>query len=256
MLNWNSFDSVRAVWSTDFECISTVLDSEGVCYVPQEVLKRTGNVMVNLVGSIAENDELTDRLTTYPVVALVINANAKVCGTETAEVTPSQFEQFVHTVIDEVAKIKDIESVELNDDYTLTIKFSDDTETTVGPIRGEKGDTGPTGNGIAGIVKTGTADLVDTYTITYTNGQTTTFRAAFAEGRNPEFRTRGERVQGQRQTVDLVRQRAKLPVFRSAFFFLEQKDDRQCFRECGNFRGEPELCRTGQIGSAGARYER
>ena len=77
--NWNSFDSVRAVWSTDFECISTVLDSEGVCYVPQEVLKRTGNVMVNLVGSIAENDELTDRLTTYPVVALVINANAKVC---------------------------------------------------------------------------------------------------------------------------------------------------------------------------------
>lgn len=74
--NWNSFDSVRAVWSTDFECISTVLDSEGVCYVPQEVLKRTGNVMVNLVGSIAENDELTDRLTTYPVVALVINANA------------------------------------------------------------------------------------------------------------------------------------------------------------------------------------
>lgn len=173
--NWNSFDSVRAVWSTDFECISTVLDSEGVCYVPQEVLKRTGNVTVNLVGSIAENDELTDRLTTYPVVALVINANAKVCGTETAEVTPSQFEQYVHTVIDEVAKIKDIESVELNDDYTLTIRFSDDTETTVGPIRGEKGDTGPTGNGIAGIVKTSTTDLVDTYTITYTNGQTTTF---------------------------------------------------------------------------------
>ena len=173
--NWSGFDSVRAVWSTRLEKISTVLDSNGKCIVPHELLANTQKVSVNLVGSIAEDDELTDRLTTYPIVALDVDADALVEGTETTEVTPSQFEQFVHTVIDEVAKIKDIESVELNDDYTLTIRFSDDTETTVGPIRGEKGDTGPTGNGIAGIVKTSTTDLVDTYTITYTNGQTTTF---------------------------------------------------------------------------------
>lgn len=36
----------------------------------------------------------------------------------------------------------------------------------------EKGDTG---NGIASIAKTSTSGLVDTYTITFTNGQTTTF---------------------------------------------------------------------------------
>lgn len=44
--------------------------------------------------------------------------------------------------------------------------------------RGAKGDTGATGetgNGIASITKTGTVGLVDTYTITYTNGTTTTF---------------------------------------------------------------------------------
>ena len=41
--------------------------------------------------------------------------------------------------------------------------------------KGETGDTGETGNGIASITKTGTSGLVDTYTITYTNGQTTTF---------------------------------------------------------------------------------
>ena len=44
--------------------------------------------------------------------------------------------------------------------------------------QGEKGDTGATGatgNGIASIAKTGTAGLVDTYTITYTNGQTMAF---------------------------------------------------------------------------------
>ena len=40
---------------------------------------------------------------------------------------------------------------------------------------GAKGDTGETGNGIANIRKSSTSGLVDTYTITYTNGQTTTF---------------------------------------------------------------------------------
>lgn len=41
--------------------------------------------------------------------------------------------------------------------------------------KGDTGDTGETGNGIASIVKTGTSGLVDTYTITFTDGSTTTF---------------------------------------------------------------------------------
>lgn len=105
--NWSGYDSVRAVWNTDFECISTVLDSDNTCIVPQEVLKRTGKVMVNLVGSIVENDELTDRLTTYPAVALTVNANAKICGTETAEITPSQFEQFAEAVKNDADRAED-----------------------------------------------------------------------------------------------------------------------------------------------------
>ena len=40
---------------------------------------------------------------------------------------------------------------------------------------GPKGDTGETGNGILKIEKIATSDNVDIYTITYTNGQTTTF---------------------------------------------------------------------------------
>ena len=40
---------------------------------------------------------------------------------------------------------------------------------------GSTGATGATGNGIASISKTGTSGLVDTYTITYTNGNTATF---------------------------------------------------------------------------------
>lgn len=40
---------------------------------------------------------------------------------------------------------------------------------------GQQGAKGDDGNGIASISKTGTSGLVDTYTITFTDGNTTTF---------------------------------------------------------------------------------
>ena len=48
-------------------------------------------------------------------------------------------------------------------------------------VMGEKGDKGDTGVGIASIAKTSTSGLVDTYTITYTNGNTTTFTVTNGE---------------------------------------------------------------------------
>lgn len=95
---WSGFDAVRAVWSTGFTTISTVLDQDGTCIVPQEVLAQIGKVYVNLVGSITENTTLTDRLTTYPVLAVNVDAYAQVEGSETAEITASQFEQYVSQV--------------------------------------------------------------------------------------------------------------------------------------------------------------
>lgn len=68
-----------------------------------------------------------------------------------------------------------IASVVLNDDYTLTLTYTDGTTYTTSSIRGETGETGETGNGIVSIEKTDTTGLVDTYTITYTNGDTDTF---------------------------------------------------------------------------------
>lgn len=41
--------------------------------------------------------------------------------------------------------------------------------------KGDTGSTGATGNGIASITKTGTVGLVDTYTVLYTDGTSTTF---------------------------------------------------------------------------------
>lgn len=64
-----------------------------------------------------------------------------------------------------------------------TEQFVDTTIAATGPQgptgptgpTGPNGPTGPTGNGIVSITKTGTSGLVDTYTILFTNGSTSTF---------------------------------------------------------------------------------
>ena len=60
--------------------------------------------------------------------------------------------------------------------YKMTCTLSDMSTINAGTFfvpkgdKGDTGDTGATGNGILNIVKTGTAGLVDSYTINFTNG--------------------------------------------------------------------------------------
>ena len=96
--NWHDFDSVKAVWFTRYEQRESVLDTEGYCDVPTEVLALKAVVMVNLVGSVAENDVLVARLTTYPVEAVTIDADARISAGASQPITPSEYEQFVATV--------------------------------------------------------------------------------------------------------------------------------------------------------------
>lgn len=124
--NWKSFDSVRAVWHNDFACISTVLDGNGACTVPHEVLTNLDEVHVNLVGSNVEGEELVDRMTTYPLRVVVIDANARICGTETAEVTPSQFEQYVAIVEQMIEQGGVLPALPTDDgEYALRCKVAD-----------------------------------------------------------------------------------------------------------------------------------
>lgn len=58
-------------------------------------------------------------------------------------------------------------------------------------IQSGGGTPGPAGVGIQKIEKTGTEGLVDTYTITYTNGQTSTYTVT--NGANGEKGERGEK---------------------------------------------------------------
>ena len=145
--NWNGYDSVRAVWSNDYLTdISTVLDNNGKCIVPTEVLADTGNVTVNLVGSIADGDTLTDRLTTYPCKAVIVDADAKVEGEETESITPSQFEQFVEIVHDEVEQVTGMtaEAETLPAGSDATASYSDGV-LSFGIPKGDKGEQGEQG---------------------------------------------------------------------------------------------------------------
>lgn len=149
--NWTGFDVVRAAWYTDFECISTVLDGNGECFVPWEVLSRPEGVTINLYGCDLEEESdgeavLIDRLTTYPVKAILVDVDARVCGSETKPVTPSQFEQYIAIVEQIVGTVKDIDHTKLTADYCLIIYYTDGTNSgKLGPIRGEQGAPGATG---------------------------------------------------------------------------------------------------------------
>lgn len=96
--NWSGFDVIAAVWNNGSARIATDLDSDGKCRVPQEVLSKKGDVYVNLTGTTSVGNAVTERLTSYPVWVLAVDAKSHIRGTETAEITPSQFEQFASNV--------------------------------------------------------------------------------------------------------------------------------------------------------------
>ena len=70
--------------------------------------------------------------------------------------------------------------------HRLTITDKNGTR-TVDVMDGEQGQTGATGNGIASIMKTGTVGLVDTYTITFTDGNSTTFTVTNGQDGTSDF---------------------------------------------------------------------
>ncbi len=84
------------------------------------------------------------------------------------------------TVTNGAQGIQGIQGVPGEDGETPVITIVDgywyiNGENTNQPAQGIQGEKGDTGNGIAKIEKTGTEGLVDTYTITFTDGTSTTF---------------------------------------------------------------------------------
>lgn len=172
--NWSGYDHIDAIWTNDgnFTQIATVLSPEGTCRVPTEVLKSMGDVRVNLVGTTSEGDEVTERLTTYPIFALGVNANVPLTGTETQPITASQFDQFVQQVIEEVQKVTGMtaEAITLPPGSDATAEYRNGKLIIGIPqgIQGEKGDTGLTPRLTIGNVETLEPEENATVTITGT----------------------------------------------------------------------------------------
>lgn len=123
-----------------------------------------------------------------------INVNDKNIGHATAYAyavaggytgTEAEFTELLGNIADDLGQIENLTvTVEtLAAGSSATASYSNGV-LHLGIPKGDKGDkgdtgatgpTGPTGNGIASVAKTGTSGLVDTYTITYTNGNTSTF---------------------------------------------------------------------------------
>ena len=171
--NWSGFDHIDAIWTNDgnFTQIAKTLDPQGVCIVPVEVLSSIGDVRVNLVGVTSEEDVITERLTTYPIFALGVNANVPLSGSETQPITASQFDQFVAIVIAEVEKVTGMtaEAVTLPPGSDATAEYTNGKLILGIPqgIQGEKGDTGETGNGIDHVLFNSDYSL----SIVFTNGE-------------------------------------------------------------------------------------
>lgn len=199
--NWAGFDSVRAVFKTPYKTKPAVLDHSGRCLVPFEVLKYKCKVFVNLVGSISEEGVLTDRLTSYPIEALTIDANASVDNSETA-ISPTEFEEFVAIVSDDADRAEagataseaSADSAEASAESALASAQTAQEEAqkitgmvvvvtqlpegatptsdwsngvlTIGIPKGDTGETGATGNGIESAVLNANYTL----TLTFTDG--------------------------------------------------------------------------------------
>ena len=96
--NWASgYDVVSAYFRQGTRIIPMVLNHQGQCFVPPELLKATGKIFVNLSGSVVVNNALEERLTTFPVEALDVTKRAYTDGAEPV-LTPSQIEQFAALV--------------------------------------------------------------------------------------------------------------------------------------------------------------
>lgn len=132
----------------------------------------TGQITGNIVGTRGPKGETGD--TGNGIASAVLNADYTLTLTWTngdSYTTPSI--RGAQGIQGETGV--SITGVTLNSNYTLTISFSDGTSTTTDSIRGAKGEQGETGNGIASIAKTSSVGLIDTYTVTYTDGSTWTY---------------------------------------------------------------------------------
>lgn len=168
--DWADVDVVTAIFksATYNKVKEVVLDSNNDCFIDPELYKRGGNIQCKLVGEWYRNGVLYSTSHVSDVAEFYVPSNISLPSP-----IPSKYEVFIAEFSKSQQSIEDlITSIELrvqrgdfkgdtgngisnitfNDNDTLTITLDDGTNyTTVGSIKGEKGDPGAPGDGIASV---------------------------------------------------------------------------------------------------------
>ena len=144
--NWDNFDNIGVIWQRGATVRCSVLDDANSCIVPPEIVDRKGRVYVNLVGVNVSEEEILERLTTYKAQALHITADVNLCGRKSEQVSPSQFEQFIAKVKDEVAVITGMtaEAYILPEGSEPEVEYRNG-KLIIGIPKGDTGEQGPQG---------------------------------------------------------------------------------------------------------------
>jgi hypothetical protein len=111
-----------------------------------------GRWSISVTGYAFEDDQMVMKITTN-TIGLNVAPPPPDSGSDLPYTPPSAIEQIAaiaQSVRDDADSGafdgKGISSVDMNDDYTLTITFTDGTSETYGPIRGEQGEKGDPGD--------------------------------------------------------------------------------------------------------------
>lgn len=196
---WSDFNDISVYFKNMSSGIvkSCRLAADGSCYIPWEVLQNTGVVVANAIGILMNGDTVVRKLPTFPVELFVQVEEGQTQVSPSEDPTPTRYEQFigeVHGAVDdaksfaEAAKfayyrIRDMKASAFGIPYdhppAVTVVEGGQGgsfELVFAIPKGEPGEAGEDGRGIVSIDKTGTEDLVDTYTITYSDGTTSTYQ--------------------------------------------------------------------------------
>lgn len=79
-------------------CRAGVLNDDGYCFIPWEVLANTGVIVANAVGIIMDGNTVSERLITFPVTLFVQVEEGQITVQPNEDPSPTQYEQFIANV--------------------------------------------------------------------------------------------------------------------------------------------------------------
>lgn len=98
--DWDKYTS-RSIYFKNMSsdvCKAGVFDHDGYCFIPWEVLANTGVIIASAVGIVMDGNDISERLTTFPVTLFVQVEEGQITVQPNEDPSPTQYEQFIANV--------------------------------------------------------------------------------------------------------------------------------------------------------------